>query len=396
METKDRKNKEPRLAVSISVVLSIVASYLGLVYFGVINEPSTAILQSRPYPSPESQTPFDIRLAWFSRPPKNDDMLPIAVNFDFIILSAADQPERDLLRTMDKNDPILQYLRFEAINIPATCTEQPRTNQVAYLPGDYCQIDLEHPDWFLLDQNGERIITTSDDADYVLMDPGSQGWREFFLSRIRQENEDMKWDGVFLDVVEVTLTYHSERERMPANYPTEELYQEAIRGFLKYLYEEYFHPNNRLLYANIVARGKEQDWSYYLDYLDGAMLEGWALHSRDTYRPVDIWEKQMDVVERTQAMGKTIILVSPGQQFDQALQEFAFASYLLVNNGNAIFRYANSKSYREIWMYNNYNVDLGSPLGPRYLEGNIWQRNFQNGFVTVNPVTHEGNIVINH
>ncbi|NQU29503.1 MAG: hypothetical protein HQ525_02430, partial [Anaerolineae bacterium] len=67
------------------------------------------------------------------------------------------------------------------------------------------------------------------------------------------------------------------------------------------------------------------------------------------------------------------------------LQEFAFTSYLLINNGRAVFRYANSNNYREVWLYANYTVDLGEPLGPRYQDGEIWRREFTNGNIAVNP-----------
>ena len=93
-------------------------------------------------------------------------------------------------------------------------------------------------------------------------------------------------------------------------------------------------------------------------------------------------------------MGKDIILVSQGTKDDLELQEFAFASYLLVNQGRAIFRYANSNKYREVWVYENYNVPLGAPLGPRYKDGDAWRRDFTNGTVMVNPDTHKSEIQI--
>jgi hypothetical protein len=88
-------------------------------------------------------------------------------------------------------------------------------------------------------------------------------------------------------------------------------------------------------------------------------------------------------------MGKSIILVSQGTRDDTTLQRFAFASYLLINQGNAFFRYANSSKYREVWLYEDYGIDLGVPLGARYLDGQVWRRVFSNGTVMVNPETHE-------
>jgi hypothetical protein len=46
--------------------------------------------------------------------------------------------------------------------------------------------------------------------------------------------------------------------------------------------------------------------------------------------------------QQAQAMGKTVILVAQGDQYDQQRQEFALGSYLLVSDGLAYFRYTNT------------------------------------------------------
>jgi len=89
-----------------------------------------------------------------------------------------------------------------------------------------------------------------------------------------------------------------------------------------------------------------------------------------------------------------LILVSQGRQPDYELQRFTFASYLLISNGSAAFRYANADSYPEVWMYPDYNVKLGSPVGPRYPEGDAWRRDFSQGHVLVNPRTGHAEIVV--
>ena len=61
------------------------------------------------------------------------------------------------------------------------------------------------------------------------------------------------------------------------------------------------------------------------------------------------------------------------------------ASYLLVADENAYFRYADSDNYREISLYENYSLDLGAALGPRYQDGTVWRRDFTNGTVLVDP-----------
>jgi hypothetical protein len=284
--------------------------------------------------------------------------------------------------------PILQYILFESIQAVDPCTAKPKLNQAAYLPGDYCMISEQYPDWFLLDTEGKRILVEDGDTESYLMDPANPGWHSFFLDRIKRIQAEPDWDGVFLDNVPVTLAFREQSKHLPAAYPDDASYQAAVQGFLKYLYENYFQPNNKLLFANLVSRKDDAVWVSQLNYLDGAMYEGWAIDWPEGYRPVDTWEKQMALAEQTQKMGKPIVIVSQGKQEDRELQNFAFASYLLINDGNAFFRYANSDNYADVWLYENYTYDLGEPLGPRYQDGQAWRREFSKGNVLVDPKTH--------
>ena len=89
-----------------------------------------------------------------------------------------------------------------------------------------------------------------------------------------------------------------------------------------------------------------------------------------------------------------MILVAQGGENDVSRQEFAFASYLLVADGHTVFRYAHHSMYREIWWYENYQFNLGAPLGPAIKDGSTWKRTFENGIVTVYPTNQTANIQI--
>lgn len=102
----------------------------------------------------------------------------------------------------------------------------------------------------------------------------------------------------------------------------------------------------------------------------------------------------MKQVEAALQQGKTLILVAQGEQDDTELQNFTFASYLLLANGNAFFRYTHAENYREMWLYENYNLEIGTPLGDRYKHKGGWRRDFTNGYVTVNPKNHKAEIIV--
>jgi len=184
------------------------------------------------------------------------------------------------------------------------------------------------------------------------------------------------------------LIFREEDGHIPALYPDDAAYQAAVQGFLEYLHENYFLPNGKFLIGNLSARKDDADWSRHLENLDGAMLEGWAIDVPDRWRPVERWEQHLRLAEETQEMGKIILLVSRGEKDDYELQEFAYASFLLIQQGKAYFRYAGGDAYNSVWLYENYQYDLGEPLGARYRDGETWRRDFTHGSVTVNPRTH--------
>jgi hypothetical protein len=202
------------------------------------------------------------------------------------------------------------------------------------------------------------------------------------------------WNGVFMDNLEASRKKFTDQGTIPANYPNDESYQVAVEGFLSFLRNNYFQPTDRLLSGNIVSVNNDNVWSDYLQYLDAAMIESFATTWSDGYlSPID-WERQMSLIEAALEKGKTLILVAQGDQANTDIQRFAFASYLLITNGQAIFRYSNSNSYREVWIYNDYSINLGTPLGLRKSEGWSWRRYFTNGDVIVNPWTHSAEISV--
>jgi hypothetical protein len=344
-------------------------------------------------PSPTARPNTTIRLAWFYKPPKEDGQLDLlAQNFDFFILTYKDEGERDQLKAGGVTTPFTQYLLFLVINDPGDCQENPPGNQVAYKAGDFCQISQDHPDWFLLDQNGNRIRGSN---DYYYMDPGNEGYRQFWLERAREMQETYGWDNLFLDNVEASRAKLVDDGENPAKYPNDKSFQEAVYGFLAYIRQDYFQPAGKQMYGNIVSVDDDAVRERYIQQLDGVMIESFATDWSDGYREHDDWEDQLKLAEWVLSQKKTLILVSQGDESDLDRQRFAFASYLLVADGNAVFRYASSDSYREVWLYDDYKLDLGKPLGKRYQKQGDWHRDFTNGTVTVNPRQHTAEITVN-
>ena len=364
-----------------SLLLAIVL-VLGIFTPGRATSQSAALMPNR-----------TVNLAFFYKPPSNSDAAVVASNFSNVILTGGDETFRDQLITNGFSSTIPQYYRSDGIQDPGSCTTSPTKNQIAYKTGDFCDISTNHPDWFLLDTNGNRM-RTSPTSNYWRMDPGNAGWRSFYVSRLLEIDQQKGWSGVFLDNLEASLSEIKNDGLIPAKYPDDANYQAGVRGFIQYLYTNYSQPYNRPMVANIIARSTEAQWFDYIQYLSGAMQERWAVPWASTsgYLTETKWSADMALAEKTQAQGKFILLVAQGSKTDTDRQKFAFASYLLISNGKASFRYSNSSYYSEVWLYDNYKVQLGSPLGARYQSGTAWRRDFTNGYVVVDPVNHTATI----
>jgi hypothetical protein len=342
---------------------------------------STPSTEPAPLPTVNGDAKPAIRLAWFYKPPVTTlSTLPKA--YDFFILTHQDESYRDQIKTQGIKAPILQYLLMSEIMNPGDCTTHPNNDQVAFHPGDYCWIQDNHPDWFLKGVDGLNV----GQGQYAMMDAGNTGWLDFWLQRAQYMQENFGWNGIFLDNVEGSLAKLMDWGRPPVKYTDDASYQAAVENALKYFYTSYFQPTGRPVFANIIEVKDLQVWRRYLQYLDGALLEnfatGWA--SENGLSTAD-WELQMQMALQAQAMGKTVILVAQGERYDQKREQFALASYLLVNDGLAYFRYTNSNHYEEVWDYPNLSLDLGAPLAARYQDGKTWKRDFTHGSVTVDP-----------
>ena len=353
-----------------------------------------------------------IQLAWFYKPPRSGDLNSLFHYFDTFILTKNDERQRDTLKAMGVDSGILRYLRLDAIQDPGSCTAQPFSNQVADQIGDFCQISAEHEDWFLLDTQGNRI----EYEGYYMMDPANQAWREFWLERASRSEDQAGWDGIFLDnyLERANETNTSLRwdglflDNVTAEAPiidgeatdhsmniTHERYQEGVESFLEYLSQNYFKPEGLPVYANLVGIEADDIWFSYLQYIDGVMAETWAVDWQNRYHSVENWNRDLLRVERAMGEGKSVLLVAQGERDDLDRQAFAFASYMLIANDLASFRYANYDAYDDVWLYDNYSLELVAPLGQRYYVAGEWRRDFEFGRVSVDPFFHIGTIEIN-
>lgn len=339
-----------------------------------------------------------VKLGFFyNAPGDGTSTSTIASKMSYVIASGTTW--RDDLRGAGYNGTIMRYFLGNEVEGPgpyknssASCNSsyEPRGNQVAYNKGDFCKYVHQNESWFLHKSNGERLMDKLADGRYIYyMNPGNSGWRSFARSRMAATVPG--YTGIHLDNIDLNLNKPKRSldnsDGTIKEYSSDDAYRNAIAGYLGYLKEM-----DGTLWINVLNdRLNGSDWDLYLPKVDGVMHEAWATG----YQPLSVsqWEASLKQAATALAQGKGVLLVGRGDKGDTTKQRFALASYLLIANSKANFRYSNSSAYREWWDYSNYSVKLGTVKGDRYKSGSLWRRDFSCGYVTVDPAARTGNIV---
>jgi hypothetical protein len=370
-----------------ALVLSIILSFAAL-------QPSTAQEEASTCHESPIQTLF------FYKPVENITMEWMMKNTDYYIFTKND--ENELAQAKEAGEgPVLQYMKYDAINdpcfqamnepgTPCSCDRNPLNNNVGWQPEDICFIRDNHPEWFLRGADGELLYFQNN----VMMDPGQQGWRDFWVSRLEEYHAQYPWDGLFIDNLGTKFGMHSANFVPLQQYENDEVYRDTVVDFFTDVRERYFDPKGMPIYANVsVYRGDLPVYERYLDFLEGTMDEFWAYPREGFYSARD-WESRLNRMNETLKAGKEVFLVAQGEWENHERMRFGLASYLLIASDQTYFRYTRQGSYERSWLYDEYRMPLGEPLGEFRTDGTTWRRDFANGVVSVTPETQSYTITV--
>jgi hypothetical protein len=241
-----------------------------------------------------------------------------------------------------------------------------------------------HPEWFLLDANGNRIESDGYPGNW-LMDITSPTYQQAWIQNVTAELARNPWDGVHFDDVnwKTDFTGH-----VPARFPTNADWRAATKAFLAAV-TPYTRANGKLAILNI---GSGHDapgiWDDWLQYADGAEEEHFASWASTTGGPyIDDygtkgWMSQINEIKTAVSTGKLAIMRIGGVEGDVEAIRYGLASFLLVDDGRQSIappKFANPPTYPE------FSWNLGSPLGAfRSIATNAYRRDFSAGTVIVN------------
>jgi hypothetical protein len=257
----------------------------------------------------------------------------------------------------------------------------------------YTNANQNHPDWFLQDAGGNRLIFENYPSSRV-MDVGNQAYQDAGIAHVVAMAKASGFDGVFLDDANASLRWVvAGGSAASVSYPTDATWQAAVYSFFTRVAPQ-LHAAGLGVVANIggstVTPGLWQKWNAPLD---GAMEEAWTDGGEGLGQQVPDWSTKLENIAWSESNGKYAILNS--YNTTEAGNTYGLASMMLVAGCWSSYDTANSRYQSETW-YPEYDTaaQLGAPLGGfTVLPDGVYRRDFANGVVLVNPSTSPAGVV---
>ena len=285
---------------------------------------------------------------------------------------------------------------------------------------NYDDVVANHPDWFLLDQNGQRIRL--DDSWYIdigrpeVRERAWQSLRDFMLRNGRPSL-------IYLDSVDMQV---GPSRFAPPNYPTNELWVQAVVNWFEYvgsrLKNEFgttFIPNTAWA-PGFWLRGlpgyPDAPGATTLPYVGGFMLEHFGMFARGdgtyslpTYGTAtgrngpQNWNRRMlrDSIRLVTENPDRVALLIPtlwvGREDTSRMVRYATALCLIVQHENTYVHFdprRQQEQYPSGYFPPELFIPLGNPVGNYRIQdgdiivGGLFIRDYQNGIVLCNP-THD-------
>jgi hypothetical protein len=251
---------------------------------------------------------------------------------------------------------------------------------------DYCAVDHDHPDWFIVDQNGARLQWDGYPGVWQ-MDVGDRAYQDAWAAAVIAELRASGWDGVVIDNANVDTEAYL-HGRTLREYPTAASYQAATRSFLARVCPRVIAAG-LLCLPNIQANPTKANaalWADWTQFTSGGVREYWMKWGGGTDGAFGDggWDDLQAVAETVQRAGKIFLPVTYAPLSDVRSIRWGRANFLLTWDGGAsAFVFAPTPEAQDPWSP-EWTAEIGTPTGPRALVGGVWRREFTGGTVLVN------------
>jgi hypothetical protein len=258
----------------------------------------------------------------------------------------------------------------------------------------YCWASQNRPDWFLTDTTGARI-EFCDFPGAWQMDVGAAAYRQKWLENVLADLRSAPWDGVMLDDVNQSETWHLCGRTM-TRYPTAAAYTAATESFLAAVGPA-LRSAGYLAMPNIAlddwwSQDGLSRWDRWVSYSSGAIQEYFSKWGHGTGRWLtddgthNDWSGRQALFSRTQAAGKPFLGVTYAPSDDARSMRYARASFLLDwNGGSSALVFEPTTPEAQDPYFTAWTTDIGTPTAARVRVGVAWKRVYSGGVVVLDP-----------
>ena len=249
---------------------------------------------------------------------------------------------------------------------------------------------------------------------WYLMDFGSAAYQSYWITAAKADIADQPWaaDGIFVDNC-VSSAAAAGYNTTSAWYPTNAAWSTAMNAFASAVTAGMRAHGQKIWCNKGDTRSVEGSASWRaLDSSgntpevlleEGAFAVEWGADTQ--FYPEADWKRQIDnmgAIRNAKLALMSHTKLSEGQSgtdnwgrpvtFWQTLS-YSLGSFLLGKNdtlGNSYFMFNGGSGYNKIWWFDEYDkLDMGKALGPYAVQSiggvNIYSREFEKGYVYVNP-----------
>lgn len=282
---------------------------------------------------------------------------------------------------------------------------------------DLDYIEKNHPEWFLL-QNQASTEYKNPDArirwdprhpktynyNRFFLDIGNPEFRRWAVNEFINKLEKTKqsgsggYSGLAVDNVLLDDWVQLQTKRYP-NWKYAGKTEQWTEYFLQYLEElqKALKSQGYLLIANHTAdyssNAERNVFQKLMEVSDGLVDEGCLMSSEGRLWDGTQWEWSLknheEILKRGIYDWWIFIPTTENPELEKDQFYYTFCSFLLIKDEQfSLFGTIRRQDGRTLdpW-YEEYNLPLGSPVGPRYLKDGCWVRTYTNGTVVVNPTS---------
>lgn len=281
-------------------------------------------------------------------------------------------------------------------------------------------LNSQNPELYLLDSAGNQLfnLAYSDPTNnqyWYLMDFGNPKYHAYWLESVYTDIIAQPWraDGIFADLC--TAVNWGAYGKSTTKYSTNQSWMNAMNSFVNAITAGVHHHNQKL-WCNRGETWKIDGYNAWLSLdqstsapdivlEEGAFAVSWGIINGTQFYPEEDWKRQVDVLASVNNSRIAFLSHAGLTERQTGLDNYgkpvtfwqtlwySLSSFLLGRNDirdNAYFSFSVATGYDKIVWFDEFDyINIGKAIGSYHVSSyngaNIYWREFERGYVYVNP-----------